>query len=67
MGGQQKFQGSAYQQPDFSDPAPLLGQMKVRWAQVFGREGGDYGSGVGTGMGWGWGGHLIWGGRGAKR
>ena len=26
-----------------------------------------YGSGAGTGMGWGWGGHLIWGGRGAKR
>ena len=26
-GGQQKLQGSAYQQPDLSEPAPLLGPM----------------------------------------
>ena len=29
--GQQKFQGSAHQQPDLSDPAPLLGEWWGHW------------------------------------
>ena len=32
--GQRKFQGSAYQQPDLSDPAPLLGEW---WGHGVGR------------------------------
>ena len=48
--GQQKFQGSAYQQPDLSDRAPLLGQMGGGGHRYLGRRGEMMG--VGWGLGW---------------